>query len=196
MRHLIIYAHPNEKSLNNRLLKTVTENLEKSNHEIEIRDLNTIRFDPVLSLEDMQGQRAGKVSDDVKTEQDYISWAEQITFIYPIWWTGMPAIMKGYIDRVFSYGFAYRYDQGVQKGLLKGKKAVIINTHGKSHDEYERMGMDKALSLTSDTGIFLYSGFEIVHHFFFDKADKASPEEVEIWKEQIRNTYSQPVFNL
>jgi len=196
MRHLIIYAHPNEKSLNNRLLKTVTENLEKSNHEIEIRDLNTIRFDPVLSLEDMQGQRAGKVSDDVKTEQDYISWAEQITFIYPIWWTGMPAIMKGYIDRVFSYGFAYRYDQGVQKGLLKGKKAVIINTHGKSHEEYERMGMDKALSLTSDTGIFLYSGFEIVHHFFFDKADKASPEEVEIWKEQIRNTYSQPVFNL
>ncbi|MGC5742917.1 NAD(P)H-dependent oxidoreductase [Chryseobacterium sp. NFX27] len=196
MRHLIIYAHPNEKSLNNLLLQTVTESLEKGNHEIEIRDLNTIGFNPVLSLEDMQGQRAGKVSDDVKTEQDYISWAEQITFVYPIWWTGMPAIMKGYIDRVFSYGFAYRYDQGVQKGLLKGKKAVIINTHGKPHEEYERMGMDKALSLTSDNGIFLYSGFEIIHHFFFDKADKASPEEVEIWKEQIRNTYSQTVFNL
>lgn len=196
MRHLIIYAHPNEKSLNNLLLQTVTESLEKGNHEVEIRDLNTIGFNPVFSLEDMQGQRAGKVSDDVKTEQDYISWAEQITFVYPIWWTGMPAIMKGYIDRVFSYGFAYRYDQGVQKGLLKGKKAVIINTHGKSHEEYERMGMDKALSLTSDNGIFLYSGFEIIHHFFFDKADKASSEEMEIWKEQIRNIYSQPVFNL
>lgn len=196
MRHLIIYAHPNEKSLNNLLLQTVTESLVKGNHEVEIRDLNTIGFNPVFSLEDMQGQRAGKVSDDVKTEQDYISWAEQITFVYPIWWTGMPAIMKGYIDRVFSYGFAYRYDQGVQKGLLKGKKAVIINTHGKSHEEYERMGMDKALSLTSDNGIFLYSGFEIIHHFFFDKADKASSEEMEIWKEQIRNIYSQPVFNL
>jgi NAD(P)H dehydrogenase (quinone) len=196
MRHLIIYAHPNEKSLNNHLLQTVIENLERGNHEIEIRDLNTIGFNPVFSLKDMQGQMAGKVSDDVKTEQNYISWAEQITFIYPIWWTGMPAIMKGYIDRVFSYGFAYRYDQGIQKGLLKGKKAVIINTHGKSHEEYERMGMDKALTLTSDNGIFLYSGFEIIQHFFFDKADKASPGEVDIWKEQIMNTYSQPVFNL
>ncbi|WP_265129625.1 NAD(P)H-dependent oxidoreductase [Chryseobacterium oranimense] len=196
MRHLIIYAHPNENSLNSNLLQTVVESLEKGNHEIEIRDLNKIGFDPVLSLADMQGQRAGKVSDDVKTEQDFISRAEFITFIYPIWWTGMPAIMKGYIDRVFSYNFAYRYDQGVQKGLLKGKQAVIINTHGKSHEEYERMGMDKALTLTSDNGIFLYSGFEIIQHFFFDRADKASQEDLNIWKEQIRNTYSQPVFDL
>lgn len=196
MRHLIIYAHPNENSLNSRLLQTVIESLDKEHHDIQIRDLNKIGFNPVFSIEDMQGQFAGQISDDIKTEQEYISRADQITFIYPIWWTGMPAIMKGYIDRVFSYGFAYRYDQGVQKGLLKGKKAVIINTHGKSHEEYERMGMDKALTLTSDNGIFLYSGFEIVQHFFFDRADKVSPEEVEIWKEQIKNTYSSPVFNL
>ncbi|KMQ65655.1 NAD(P)H dehydrogenase [Chryseobacterium angstadtii] len=196
MRHLIIYAHPNENSLNHHLLQTVIESLQKENHEIEIRDLNKIGFDPVFSLEDMQGQYAGKVAEEIQTEQDYISRAEHITFIYPIWWTGMPAIMKGYIDRVFSYGFAYRCDQGVQKGLLKGKKAVIINTHGKSHEEYERMGMDRALSLTSDNGIFLYSGFEIIQHFFFDKADRASREDVEIWKEQIRNTYSHPILNL
>ncbi|MDO6425297.1 NAD(P)H-dependent oxidoreductase, partial [Saccharophagus degradans] len=62
----------------------------------------------------------------------------------------MPAMMKGYIDRVFSYGFAYRYDQGVQKGLLTDKLTTIINTHGKSQAEYESIGMDKALSLTSD----------------------------------------------
>src|ERR1700750_3019483 len=116
MRHLIIYAHPNENSLNNHLLQTVIESLKKAHHDLQIRDLNKIGFNPVFSLEDMQGQFAGKIADDVKTEQDYISWAEQITFIYPIWWTGMPAIIKGYIDRVFSYGFAYRYDQGVQKG--------------------------------------------------------------------------------
>ena len=189
MRHLIIYAHPNEQSLNYHFLQTVTESLESQNQEIRIRDLYRTGFDPVLSLADMQGQRAGKVSEDVQTEQEHISWADQITFIYPIWWTGMPAIMKGYIDRVFSYGFAYRYDSGVQKGLLKGKKAVVINTHGKSNEEYERMGMDKALSLTSDGGIFIYSGFEIIRHFFFDKADRASSGDVEIWTEQIRNTY-------
>lgn len=195
MRHLIIYAHPNENSLNHNLLNTVIETLQSHNEEIIVRDLYKIGFDPVFSLEDMQGQFQGKLSDDVKTEQEHISWAEQITFIYPIWWTGLPAIMKGYIDRVFSYGFAYRYDQGIQKGLLKGKKTVIINTHGKSHEEYEKMGMGKALTLTSDNGIFIYSGLEIIRHLFFDKADKASPENLEIWKDQIRNLYSDYVLN-
>ncbi|WFB69802.1 NAD(P)H-dependent oxidoreductase [Chryseobacterium sp. WX] len=195
MRHLIIYAHPNENSLNHHLLNTVIETLQSHNEEIIVRDLYDIGFNPVLSLNDMQGQRMGKLSDDVKTEQDHISWAEQITFIYPIWWTGLPAMMKGYIDRVFSYGFAYRYDQGIQKGLLKGKKTVIINTHGKSHEEYEKTGMDKALTLTSDNGIFVYSGLEIIRHFFFDKADKASPENLKIWKGQIKNLYYKNVLN-
>lgn len=195
MRHLIIYAHPNENSLNHHLLNTVVESLQSHNQEIIVRDLYKIGFDPVLSLSDMQGQRMGKVSEDVKIEQEYISWAEQITFIYPIWWTGLPAMMKGYIDRVFSYGFAYRYDQGIQKGLLKDKKTVIINTHGKSHEEYEKIGMDKALALTSDNGIFIYSGLEIIRHLFFDKADKAISEDIEIWKDQIKNLYSEHVLN-
>ncbi|CAA7194023.1 NAD(P)H-dependent oxidoreductase [Chryseobacterium potabilaquae] len=193
MRHLIIYAHPNENSLNHHLLQTVIESLQSEGHEIEIRDLNQINFNPVLSLQDMQEQRLGKVAEDITIEQDFISWAEHITFIYPIWWTGMPAIMKGYIDRVFSYGFAYRYDQGIQKGLLKEKQTVIINTHGKSHEEYASLGMDKALSLTSDKGIFSYCGLEITQHLFFDKADKATSEQIEIWKDQIKNTYLQLV---
>ena len=55
--------------------------------------------------------------------------------------------------------------------------------------------MDKALTLTSDNGIFIYSGLEIIRHLFFDKADKASPENLEIWKDQIRNLYSDYVLN-
>lgn len=189
MKNLIIYAHPNSASLNHFFKETVVESLEESGQEVVVRDLNEINFNPVFSLEDMNGQRIGKVADDVQTEQDYITWADQIIFVYPIWWTGMPAIMKGYIDRVFSYGFAYRYDQGVQKGLLTGKSAIIINSHGKSNAEYQAIGMDKALALTSDTGIFNYCGFEIKQHFYFDKADKASAESIEGWKNQIRTTF-------
>ncbi|MDR7370255.1 NAD(P)H-dependent oxidoreductase [Flavobacterium aquidurense] len=189
MKHLIIYSHPNQGSLNHHLLQTATDSLKAKNHEIVIRDLYQLNFNPVLSLEDMNGQRMGNVTDEVKQEQQYISWADHITFIYPIWWTGMPAIMKGYIDRVFSYGFAYRYDQGVQKGLLTGKLTTIINTHGKSQAEYESIGMDKALSLTSDKGIFTYCGLEINQHFFFDKADRAAPERVENWTNQIISTF-------
>ncbi|PIF33230.1 NAD(P)H dehydrogenase (quinone) [Flavobacterium sp. 9] len=189
MKNLIIYAHPNSASLNHFFKQTVVESLEKKGEEVIVRDLNEINFNPVLSLEDMQGQRMGKVADEIKTEQDFITWADQVIFIYPIWWTGMPAIMKGFIDRVFSYGFAYRYDQGVQKGLLTGKKAIIINSHGKANAEYEAMGMDKALALTSDTGIFTYCGLEIQKHFYFDKADRASAESIEVWENQIKMTF-------
>lgn len=187
MKNLIIYAHPNSDSLSHFFKQTIIESLQESGQEVEIRDLNKIDFNPVLSLEDMKGQRIGKVAAEVQKEQDFITWADQIIFVYPIWWTGMPAIMKGYIDRVFSYGFAYRYDQGVQKGLFTGKKAIIVNSHGKSKEEYEAIGMDKALALTSDTGIFTYCGLEIQEHFYFDKADKASSENSAEWGNQIKS---------
>lgn len=189
MRHLIIYAHPNSESLNGKFKNDLAAYLLQQGNEVIVRDLYELNFNPVLSLQDMAGQRKGEVSDDVRLEQDFISWAEHITFIHPIWWTGMPAIMKGYIDRVFSYGFAYRYDQGIQKGLLAGKQAVIINTHGKSHQEYHEIGMDKALRLTSDKGIYSYCGFEINQHFFFDKADRITPETAEIWVDEILSLY-------
>jgi len=190
MKNLIIYAHPNLGSLNHFFKQTILETLQESGEEIEVRDLYEINFNPVLSLNDMNGQRMGKVAPEVHTEQDFITWADRIIFVYPIWWTGMPAIMKGYIDRVFSYGFAYRYDNGVQKGLLTGKKTVIVNSHGKSNAEYEASGMDKALALTSDTGIFTYCGLDIQAHYYFDKADRASDENIEEWKNQIQIAFS------
>jgi len=190
MKNLIIYAHPNSGSLNHFFKQTILEALQESGEEIEVRDLYEINFNPVLSLNDMNGQRMGKVASEIQTEQDFITWADRIIFVYPIWWTGMPAIMKGYIDRVFSYGFAYRYDNGVQKGLLTGKKTVIVNSHGKSNAEYEASGMDKALALTSDTGIFTYCGLDIQAHYYFDKADRASDENIEEWKNQIQIAFS------
>ncbi len=66
MRHLIIYAHPNDESLNHSILNTVTKHLESQNHEIITRDLYKISFDPVLSLDDMQRQFTGEAAEDIK----------------------------------------------------------------------------------------------------------------------------------
>lgn len=195
MKHLIIYAHPNEDSLNSHFKNSLIDYLQDNNQEFELRDLYQINFNPVLSLDEMNGQRKGEIANDVKLEQDFITWADCITIIHPIWWTGLPAILKGYIDRVFSYGFAYRYDQGVQKGLLTGKQAVIINSHGKSHAEYGELGMDKALTLTSDKGIYTYCGLDVKEHFFFDKADKTTPETIDQWTNQIKEAFKKKVNN-
>ncbi len=189
MKHLIIYAHPNPQSLNGQIKQLVADCLSEGQNEVIIRDLYQMDFDPVLSLSEMAGQRKGEVTEEVRKEQEYIAWADAVTIIHPIWWTGMPAIMKGYIDRVFSYGFAYRYDHGVQKGLLTGKQAIIINTHGKSHEEYNTIGMSEALALTSDKGIYTYCGLEIRKHFFLDKADRAAAESIERWKQEIRQVF-------
>ncbi|RYG53749.1 MAG: flavodoxin family protein [Chitinophagaceae bacterium] len=189
MKHLIIYTHPNPASLNSYLKNSLVEHLERTGHEIVVRDLYEMDFNPVLSLEDLAGQRFGMVAADVRREQDFIEWADCITVIHPIWWTGLPALMKGYIERVFSYGFAYRYDKGVQKGLLAGKQIIIINTHGKSKAEYEMMGMNKALLLTSDNGIYLYSGLDVKKHFLFEKADKVLSENIKGWETEIISAY-------
>ena len=189
MRHLIVFAHPNHESLNGSIKKMLVEHLLEKGHEVEVRDLYHMNFNPILSLNDINGQKKGQVASDVEQEQAFISWSDCITLIYPIWWTGLPAILKGYIDRVLSYGFAYRYDQGVQKGLLIGKETVIINTHGKSRTEYETIGMDKALSLTSDRGIYTYCGLAVKQHFYFDNADRATAGTIEAWSDKIKSVY-------
>lgn len=185
MNYLVIYAHPNPASLNHTLKETVVTTLALANNNVVVRNLNAIGFNPVLSLDDMAGQRAAAVAPDVAVEQQYIQWADCLVFIYPIWWTGLPAIMKGYIDRVFSYGFAYSYNTGVQEGLLKGKKVIIINTHGKTHGEYKANGLGIALSQTSDAGIFTYCGFEVIAHLWLDGADRATADKISAWQEEI-----------
>ncbi len=186
MNHLIVYAHPNKESFNHVILKTAVEGLQKKGHEVEVRDLYVMKFQPTLSRSEM----IGGIGEDVVAEQEYLKWADVITFIYPIWWTGLPAIMKGYIDRVFSYGFAYKYINGVQMGLMQGKKVVIINTQGKSHAEYAATGMDKALRLTSDKGIFEYCGFDVMYHLFFESVPNPDEAIRQAWLDQIADMAS------
>ncbi|WP_078409917.1 NAD(P)H-dependent oxidoreductase [Priestia abyssalis] len=167
MKHLIVYAHPNPESLNHSILDTTVNTLKKNGHEVVVRDLYALDFQPVLKPEDTEAMKAGQTPNDIKTEQEFITEADVITFIYPIWWTGLPAILKGYVDRVFAYGFAYvPGEEGIIK-LLKGKKGLIINTHGTPNEIYDEIGMTAGLKVTSDIGIFDFTGIEPVEHLLF-----------------------------
>lgn len=96
--------------------------LEGKGHEVRVRDTYELNFNPVLGASDFISFSQGNTPEDIKEEQEHISWADSITFIYPVWWAGLPAILKGYVDRVFSHGFAYAYgENGIEK-LLSGKK--------------------------------------------------------------------------
>ena len=130
MKHLVVYAHPSSESFNHAILETTVETLEKKGHEVNVRDLNAMNFQPVLTLDDLSAMRNGQTPWDIRQEQEYVWQSDTIILIYPIWWTGLPAIIKGYIDRVFAYGFAYVYGANGIDQLLTGKKGMIINTHG------------------------------------------------------------------
>ncbi|MBT2695949.1 NAD(P)H-dependent oxidoreductase [Bacillus sp. ISL-40] len=163
MNHLIVYAHPNPNSYNHAILETTVNTLKENGHEVSVRDLYALNFEPVLRFEGK-----GEVPPDIKTEQEFITKADVITFIYPIWWTGLPAILKGYVDRVYSYGFAYEYaEDGTINKLLSGKKGLIINTYGTPKEIYDSIGMTESLKKTSTTGIFEFCGIESVGHVLF-----------------------------
>src|SRR5690606_40356054 len=102
------------------------------NHQVRVRDLYDLGFDPVLSPAELKQYEDEEkaISVDVKAEQEAILWADHIIFVYPTWWWSMPAILKGYFDRVFVPGFAFSVSEKGIEGLLKGKKAWIIQTTG------------------------------------------------------------------
>lgn len=180
INHLIIYCNPDPKSLSAAYKAALTELTESAANRVNVRDLYNIGFPPVLEMKDFDAVKHGQIPAEVKVEQDYILWADLITFVYPIWWAGMPALMKGYIDRVFTKGFAYTLDeQGKLKGLLSGKKVILLNNMGFPYEYYEKTGMLNSLKQTSDEGIFEFCGMQVLEHRFFGHLDEASKAERE-----------------
>ncbi len=180
MKHLIIYANPSKSGFNSSILEELQKTIIIHSSEYEVRDLYDMNFQPVLSKKELENLKFDLSAPDVLMEQGFINRANIIHFIYPIWWTGMPAILKGYIDRVYSYGFSYKREIDGVKGLLTEKKVFIYNTLGQSREEYENE-MFKALTLTSDVGIFNFCGMEVIRHFYFPSIKAVSNE--------VRNNY-------
>ncbi|TGA96225.1 flavodoxin family protein [Sporolactobacillus shoreae] len=128
MNVLIIYAHPNPKSFNHAVLEQVQKGLGESHHEVSVIDLYQEGFDPVLIFNEKRKRRDMKNDPEMARYRDLVKKADHYIFIYPVWWYGLPAILKGFFDRVFAAGFAYIYEGLVPKGLLTGKSAWVIYT--------------------------------------------------------------------
>ncbi|GAV21843.1 NAD(P)H-dependent oxidoreductase [Carboxydothermus pertinax] len=167
MKHLVVFAHPNPKSFGKGIVDVIVKASKEKGMDVRVRDLYQIGFDPVLKPSDFEAIHSGKVPEDIAEEQEHIKWADVITFVYPVWWTGLPAMLKGYVDRVFSYGFAYQYVDGNPVGLLEGKKALLFCTTGASNEIYEQIGMHNSMKQTTDQGIFGFTGIEVIDHVFF-----------------------------
>jgi len=135
MNTLIIFAHPGTVGHNSYILELIKKELESKKESFEVLDLYKMNFDPVLKSNELYSSKNRQVDESLKKIQDKIFSSSKLIFIYPVWWNGAPAILKGFFDRVFSSRFAFKYVKILKRfnfpnGLLKGKKAAIFITTG------------------------------------------------------------------
>ncbi len=184
MKHLIIYTHPNPASFNHAIKETLVGVLKDKGHEVRVRDLYALCFDPVLKAEDFKALAEGKNLPDVAAEQDQVRWADQITFLYPLWWDRMPALTEGYVDRVLSKGFAYDYTPKGPVGLLPGKRVALFTTCGAPLAVVESSGV-KAMGQLLDRDIFGFCGMNVILHQYFGSVPTVSQDDRKKMLEEV-----------
>ncbi len=210
MKVLYVYAHPEPKSFSSALKDIALDTLKGTGHEIILSDLYAMKFNPVLTTTDfperknlevfkpffeaIKASKEGTFAPDIKEEMEKVKWANMLIFQFPIYFTAMPAIMKGWIDRVLAPGFGFNpitnsiYDTG----LLKGKYAMLVTTTGSSKTMYSEGGAHGDLNkhLKSLTHcVFEYMGLKVFSsHIIYEVSNmlkERETKELEKYKTQL-----------
>lgn len=184
MNVFIVYSHPEQSSFNSALNERVQTILKEKLHEVVVSDLYKMDFEPVASKKDFllkdknltprfrEEQKIafeqGKLSADIAIEQEKLRWCDLLILQFPLWWFSMPAILKGWVDRVLTPGFAYGKEMFHNHGGLKGKKALILLTTGSSQVDFSTSGINGpigAVLFPIHHGILHYVGFDVLPPF-------------------------------
>ena len=167
MRVLIVYAHPNPDSFNHAMLEKMSFGLQEEGHQVLIKDLYAESFDPVLRASDLDLLQNGDIPESILVEQEKLRWAEGLVFIYPLWWFGRPAMLKGWFDKVLTNGFAFEYgDQGLT-GLLHHRRALALITAGGTEEFFKKSNAEHLVHRPMTDGTLSFCGIEDVHHRIF-----------------------------
>lgn len=184
MNVLIVYAHPERQSFNAALKQTAVDTFLSQGHQVQVSDLYAMHWQAAISGSDFPERADNQFLDvsreqehafsqhciapDIQAEQEKVRWSDLIIFQFPIWWYAMPAIMKGWVDRVFSRGFAYSRGRKYESGHFQGKRAMLCITTGTASTLYEPAGIDGDLLhilWPIHNGMLAYTGFTVLPPF-------------------------------
>ena len=215
MKTLILYAHPEPKSLNGALKDLAVSTLEAAGHEVRVSDLHAMNWKAVVdaadygpdassplnvALDSGRAFDAGTLTPDVLAEQEKLLWADTIIFQFPLWWYTMPAILKGWVDRVFTYHFAYgvgehsatRYGERFGEGTLAGRRAMLSVTTGGPESHYSARGINGPIDdllFPIQHGILYYPGIEVLPPFVLYGTDRLTPDDfpdvAKAWEQRL-----------
>ncbi|MFS0784311.1 NAD(P)H-dependent oxidoreductase [Bacillus sp. 1P06AnD] len=190
MNHLLIFAHPTTNSFNGTILKTIENHLKMLGQNVQIRNLYHPLFQPVLTSQEMAGNKLGRFKGDVKIEHQFINQADYLYFIYPTWWYAAPAILKGYFDRILCSGYAFQSTPDGPVPLLTAKKAIVIETAGDTEASLTARGLKETMVKTIDKGILAYCGIEVIHHSILSGIHDESDDKRQFQLQMIIDTVS------
>lgn len=183
MQISVILAHPNPDSFNHAIAQTAAEALKANGHKVFFHDLYQEKFDPLLPAKEISDD--ARLPAKIKTHCDEISAADGIIIIHPNWWGQPPAILKGWIDRVIRPGVAYEFlegdsGEGVPRGLLRAKAALIFNTSN-TKSEREKKVFGDPLETIWKNCIFGLCGVTKFHRRMFNVIVTSSENQRENW---------------
>ena len=151
MHVLVLFAHPRRTSFTGEVLEALHAGLREAGHTVEIGDLHAEGFDPLLDEVQFGRETAmdssAPLPPDILAEQARLDRADGLVFLYPLWWTDVPAILKGWFDRVWSYGYAYAYaEDHSRSSRLRVRKALAITVAGHPLELLTETGMVEAMT--------------------------------------------------
>lgn len=192
MKVLLIFGHPNRQSFNGAILDHITDQLNRMGAEYRVKELYNMNFNPLLTVSDLEQLYNGKIPVDIQNEQADIKWADWVILISPVWWYSVTSMLRGYIDRVFSSGFAYIYTEKGPQGLLSGKQGLLITTSGADEKTALAGKLVETLRKTFLDHFFLFCGFSQADHLnLFNVPNVSDAERKQMLQEAAKWIHEQ-----
>lgn len=189
MKHAVILAHPKRGSFNAAIAQAYCESVEALGHRTLLRDLYALDFDPRMKSEELPFSAAFKPGEDVVAERAAIADADVFVLVYPLWLNSPPAILKGYLERVFGYGFAYGHDGHGSEPLLSGRKLMTFSSSGAPVYWVQQTGAFEAVRTLFDRHVAQVCGFSVMDHVHFGGiVPGIRPDAVNRMLEDVRKT--------
>ncbi len=183
MKISVILAHPDRGSFNHAIAHTAVERLENNGHGVFFHDLYEEDFDPLLIGKDIP--KDASLPQLIRRHCEEIGEAEGIVIVHPNWWGQPPAILKGWIDRVIRPGIAYEFlegdsGEGIPKGLLRAKAAIVLNTSNTAPERERRVFGDPLETIWKNC-VFGLCGVTIFHRRTFSPVVTSTEAQRRQW---------------
>ncbi|MGH2624438.1 MAG: NAD(P)H-dependent oxidoreductase, partial [Sphingobacterium sp.] len=193
MKAVIVFNHPYQGSFGNAILDAVTKGLKGANHDVDLMHLDNDGFNPVMSKEDLKAFMEHKpVDPQVIDYNERLEKAEHLIFIFPIWWDLMPAMTKGFVDRVLSPGVVYDHHPrgfGLVPLLNNLKGVTIITTMNKPRIMYSLL-IGNLIRKAMIKSVFKTMGYKNLKWISYNMVKSVNQEKRVKWLTEIENRFS------